>query len=99
MDIDNDDTQENNDDDDDLAATIAAPAIRGGLHPEAARLFRVYRTIANMLDRRGYIVPPELRDITPSMFKDRFGDYPSRDAMTILVEKADDESNQLFVFF
>ena len=81
------------------AEALAAPSIRGGLSPEAARLFRVYRTIANMLDKRGYMVPRALRDITPSEFKERFGEHPNRESLTILVEKADDENNQLFVFF
>jgi DNA-directed RNA polymerases I, II, and III subunit RPABC1 len=78
---------------------IAAPSIRGGLNVVSARLFRVYRTIANMLDKRGYMIPRELRDITPLTFKSKFGEYPSRDNLTILVEKADDENAQLFVFF
>jgi DNA-directed RNA polymerase I, II, and III subunit RPABC1 len=82
-----------------LTEALAAPAIRGGLSPSAARLFRVYRTIANLLDARGYMVPKLIRDITPADFKSRFGDQPSRESLTILVEKADDESNQLFVFF
>ena len=33
------------------AEAIAAPTIRGGLGHEAARLYRCYRTIANMLER------------------------------------------------
>jgi DNA-directed RNA polymerases I, II, and III subunit RPABC1 len=81
------------------AEALAAPAIRGGLTPEAARLFRVYRTIANMLDQRGYMVPKALREITPAGFRERFGEFPSRENLTILVEKAEDDSNQLFVFF
>uniref|UniRef100_A0A7S3L7Y3 DNA-directed RNA polymerases I, II, and III subunit RPABC1 n=1 Tax=Amphora coffeiformis TaxID=265554 RepID=A0A7S3L7Y3_9STRA len=81
------------------ADAIAAPSVRGGLTPEAAKLFRVYRTMANMLDRRGYMVPKDLRDLTPSEFKDKFGEYPVRKDLTILVAKPDDESHQLFVFF
>ena len=81
------------------AAALAAPSIRGGLNPDASRLFRVYRTIANMLDKRGYMVPRDLREMTPMSFRERFGEYPSRESLTILVEKADDETNQLFVFF
>ena len=78
---------------------MAAPTIRGGLNQEASRLFRVYRTISNMLDKRGYMVPKDLREMTPMSFRDRFGEFPSRESLTLLVEKADDESNQLFVFF
>jgi DNA-directed RNA polymerase I, II, and III subunit RPABC1 len=83
----------------DSAEALAAPAIRGGLSPSAARLFRVYRTMANLLDKRGYMVPKNIREITPSDFKGKFGEQPNRESLTILVEKADDESNQLFVFF
>lgn len=82
-----------------LAEALAAPSIRGGLSTSSARLFRVYRTISNMLDKRGYMVPKNLREITPADFRNRFGDTPARDSLTILVEKADDETNQLFVFF
>jgi DNA-directed RNA polymerase I, II, and III subunit RPABC1 len=81
------------------AEALAAPCVRGGLNPDAARLFRVYRTIANMLDKRGYMVPKDLRELTPASFKAKFGEHPSRDSMIILVEKADDSANQLFVFF
>jgi len=81
------------------AEAIAAPAIRGGLSPKAARLFRVYRTMANMLEKRGYMVPSQYRDMTPADFKRQFGEEPSRDALTVLVEKVDDEKNQLFVFY
>ena len=81
------------------AEAIAAPTVRGGLTPEAAKLFRVYRTIANMLDKRGYMVPKDLRDLTPLDFKEKFGEHPSRENLTILVEKADEDTNQLFVFF
>ena len=85
--------------DTDTATAIAAPSIRGGLNAEASRLFRVYRTIANMLDKRGYMVPPDMRNMTPASFREKFGEFPSREAMTCFVEKADDETNQLFVFF
>lgn len=84
---------------DDAAASIAAPTVRGGLNPEAARLFRVYRTVSNMLHSRGYMVPPELLQMTPQMFREKFGEVPDREALTVLVEKGDDETNQLFVFF
>lgn len=81
------------------AEALSAPAIRGGLTPDAARLFRVYRTISNMLEKRGYMVPKDMREMTPMTFREKFGEHPSRENLTILVEKADDETNQLFVFF
>jgi DNA-directed RNA polymerase I, II, and III subunit RPABC1 len=77
----------------------SAPTLRGGLSPEASRLFRVYKTVSAMLYKRGYMVSRDMREITPSSFTQKFGEHPSREALTILVEKADDETDQLFVFF
>lgn len=81
------------------AEAIAAPTVRGGLTADAAKLFRVYRTIGNMLKKRGYNVPSDMLEVTPALFKEKFGEHPSRDGLTILVEKEDEDSNQLFVFF
>lgn len=82
------------------AEALVAPAIRGGLAPSAARLFRVYRTMAHLLEQRGYMVPKSLREITPAQFQQKFGnDSINRETLTLLVEKADDEHDQLFVFF
>ena len=58
---------------------------RGGLSPEVSRLFRVYKTISSMLGKRGYMVPREMRDMTPASFTERFGDFPTREGLTILV--------------
>jgi len=52
-----------------------------------------------MLEKRGYIVPEEDLTMTTDEFKTRFGETPSREGLSILVEKADDSSEQLFVFF
>eukprot|EP00567_Pseudictyota_dubia_P004820 CAMPEP_0197449152 /NCGR_PEP_ID=MMETSP1175-20131217/20173_1 /TAXON_ID=1003142 /ORGANISM="Triceratium dubium, Strain CCMP147" /LENGTH=228 /DNA_ID=CAMNT_0042981177 /DNA_START=174 /DNA_END=860 /DNA_ORIENTATION=+ len=81
------------------APATSSTVARGGLTPEASRLFRVYKTVAAMLTKRGYMVPRDMRDMTPSAFTEKFGEYPARESLTILVEKADDETNQLFVFF
>jgi len=67
------------------ATSLAAPSIRGGLNPEASRLFRAYRTISNMLSKRGYMIPKEMREMTPVAFKQRFGETPIRESLTILV--------------
>lgn len=83
----------------DTIDTSAAPTHRGGLSAEAAQLFRVYRTMANLLEARGYMVPKELRELTPATFQAKFGPVPVRDSLTLLVEKADEATNQMFVFF
>jgi DNA-directed RNA polymerase I, II, and III subunit RPABC1 len=61
---------------------------RGGaasLTPEASRLFRVYKTVSSLLSKRGYMVSREMREMTPASFTQKFGEYPSRDGLTILV--------------
>lgn len=77
----------------------SAPALRGGLSPDASRLFRVYKTVSSMLHKRGYMVPKDMRELTPALFTQKFGEHPTREALTILVEKSDEETDQLFVFF
>jgi len=79
--------------------SVGCPSLRSGLTPEASRMFRVYRTVSSMLAKRGYMVTREMREMTPNSFTSKFGEYPTREALTILVEKEDDEMNQLFVFF
>lgn len=37
--------------------------------------------------------------MTPESFSAQFGEAPTREMMTILVEKIDDPSDNLFVFF
>lgn len=81
------------------AEALAAPCVRGGLNPDAARLFRCYRTLSNMLEQRGYMVPKASREMAPNSFREKFGEHPDRESLTMLVEKADDPSQLLFVFF
>ncbi|ETV98036.1 hypothetical protein H310_09332 [Aphanomyces invadans] len=69
------------------------------LNPEASKLFRVRKTVVKMLHNRGYIVSEEELHRTPEGFTAQFGENPTRDTMTILVEKVDDPSDNLFVFY
>jgi hypothetical protein len=57
----------------------------GTLTTEASRLFRVYKTMSAMLAKRGYMVSREMKEMTPMDFTNRFGEYPSREGLTILV--------------
>jgi DNA-directed RNA polymerase I, II, and III subunit RPABC1 len=52
-----------------------------------------------MLTKRGYIVDEAELNMSTEDFRLKFGDEPSRDSLTILVEKTDDPADQLFVFF
>jgi len=76
-----------------------APALRGGLTPDASRLFRICKTVAAMLENRGYNVPRDTKEMTPTTFTQKYGENPSRDSLTMLVGKGDDDTDQLFVFF
>ena len=71
----------------------------GGLNPETSKKFRVRKTCLKMLTKRGYIVDEEDVNMSTEDFRLKFGDDPSRDSLTILVEKSDDPTDQLFVFF
>jgi DNA-directed RNA polymerase I, II, and III subunit RPABC1 len=71
----------------------------GGLSSEVSKVYRIRKTCFKMLSKRGYIVADEHIDQTTDSFKEQFGDSPSRESLTILVEKADDNTDQIFVFF
>lgn len=71
----------------------------GALNPETSKLFRVRKTVLKMLRKRGYIVDEDMLNMDTESFRSRFSDNPNRDALTILVEKTDDSTDQLFVFF
>lgn len=72
----------------DTGGETSAPTLRGGLTPDASRLFRVYKTVSAMLHKRGYMVPRDMREMTPASFTQKFGEHPSRDSLTILVVRA-----------
>jgi DNA-directed RNA polymerase I, II, and III subunit RPABC1 len=71
----------------------------GGLEKEASKMFRVRKTCFKLLSKRGYIVDDTSLNLTTDQFKSKYGESPSRENLTILVEKADDPTDQLFVFF
>ncbi|EFJ40254.1 hypothetical protein VOLCADRAFT_109457 [Volvox carteri f. nagariensis] len=63
------------------------------------RLWRVRRTCLQMLNDRGYLVSQEEINTSKDQFRDRFGENPRKDDLTILVPKQDDPTEQMFVFF
>ena len=77
----------------------SAAQVVGGLSPDASKMFRVRKTCLKMLNNRGYIVDDAAINMTTDDFRNKFGESPSRENLTILVEKADDQADQLFVFF
>ncbi|KAG5176901.1 RNA polymerase Rpb5, C-terminal domain-containing protein [Tribonema minus] len=70
---------------------------------EGSKLFRIRKTCLKMLSKRGYNVADEhisgSNASATQRFIEQFGDNPSREQMTILVEKVDDPSDRIFVFF
>ena len=71
----------------------------GGLSSDVSRVYRVRKTCFKMLAKRGYIVADENLEQSTDSFRNTFGDSPSRESLTILLEKADDNTDQIFVFF
>ena len=71
----------------------------GSLSPEASKLFRVRKTCLKMLVKRGYNVDDDDVNMTTDSFKDAFGAEPSRNNLTIIVEKSDDANDQMMIFF
>ncbi|CAM9329919.1 unnamed protein product [Chrysoparadoxa australica] len=69
------------------------------LSAEGSKLFRIQKTILKMLQNRGFVVSEEQINMTHAAFVERFGESPEREQLTLLVEKANDPSDQQFVFF
>ena len=63
------------------------------------RLHRVRLTVHQMLRDRGFMVSAEDIEMSVEEFTRRFTESPSREALTILVQKRDDPTDQLFVFW
>ena len=69
------------------------------LSADASKMFRVRKTCFKLLRNRGYNVADDDHNMTTEEFRVQFGEDPSRENLMILVEKADDPSDQIFVFF
>ncbi|KAL0224194.1 hypothetical protein P9112_003584 [Eukaryota sp. TZLM1-RC] len=65
---------------------------------ESSRLFRVRKTVLQMLNDRGYRVLPEDLEESIEDFRSKFGDTPSREGLTLLHSHSVTNS-QIFVFF
>lgn len=64
-----------------------------------SQLYRIRKTCLKMLKKRGYIVDEQALEMSVDEFRQRYSDTPARESLTILVEKAHDPTDQLFVFF
>merc|ERR1712093_541831 len=71
----------------------------GDADEDTSKLFRIRKTMLKMLKDRGYLVKKENEDMTLDQFKEKFGENPSRESLTMLQQMRDDPSKQIFVFF
>ena len=63
------------------------------------RIYRARRTTLQMLRDRGYMVDASDVDQSEEEFFERYTPSPQRDMLTILVQKRDDPTEQIFVFW
>ena len=72
------------------------------LTPNASRLYRIRKTVATMLRKRGFVVPENILNQKPEDFKAEFchgGDSePSRDQLSLLCLDSNQE-DKIYVFF
>jgi len=68
---------------------------------EVGRVFLVRKTVLQMLQDRGYIVPQSDLDMDRDSFRTKFmGESAlNREALTLLMQKKDDPTDQIFVFW
>ncbi|XP_074313018.1 DNA-directed RNA polymerases II and IV subunit 5A-like [Silene latifolia] len=66
---------------------------------EVTRLYRIQRTIMQMLNDRAYIVSDYELNMTKYQFVEKYGDYLKRDALSIQKTRRNDSSDQIYVFF
>ena len=62
-------------------------------------IFRARRTVHEMLKDRGYLISTEDIELSEERFYEDKGETPLRESMTILVQKRDDPTDQIFVFW
>ncbi|MCL7026998.1 hypothetical protein MKW94_022962 [Papaver nudicaule] len=66
---------------------------------EITRLFRIRRTVLQMLNDRGYLVGDFEINETRAGFLSQFGDSFKREKLDIKKHKRNDDTDQIYVFF
>ncbi|ESQ41997.1 hypothetical protein EUTSA_v10015613mg [Eutrema salsugineum] len=66
---------------------------------EISKLFRVHKTVNQMLKDRGYIVMDSEIEMTKEQFLEKYGGDMAREDLDTLKIKRDDDSDKIFVFF
>ena len=66
---------------------------------EVKRLYRIYKTVMQMLKDRGYMVTDFEINISKSQFVSKYGESMKREDLVINKAKRHDSSDQVFPFF
>lgn len=66
---------------------------------QATKLFRVRKTVMQMLRDRQYQVTDAELAMTKDEWREKVGDEPKREDLTLLKHKKDDHSEEIYVFF
>ncbi|KAK2970959.1 hypothetical protein RJ640_027440 [Escallonia rubra] len=66
---------------------------------EITRLFRIRKTVMDMLADRGYLVGDIDMQMTKQRFIEKFGEHMTRDDLVINKAKPNDPTDQIYVFF
>ncbi|XP_010684758.2 DNA-directed RNA polymerases II and IV subunit 5A [Beta vulgaris subsp. vulgaris] len=66
---------------------------------EITNLYRVRKTVTQMLNDRGYFVTDDEMNMTKQQFIQHYGGNMTRDSLFMLKNKRDNTSDQIFVFF
>lgn len=66
---------------------------------EVNNLYRVWRTLMQMMQDREYNVPDPLLVLSLNGFKQRLGDSKTRESLLIQLEKVDDKDSKIMLYF
>ncbi|CAG9333712.1 unnamed protein product [Blepharisma stoltei] len=66
---------------------------------EANKLYRIWRTLMQMLQDREYHVPNDQANYTLAAFKDKYCESKTREALNFQFSKVDDDNKKIFVCF
>ncbi|KDD73219.1 RNA polymerase Rpb5 [Helicosporidium sp. ATCC 50920] len=64
-----------------------------------SRLFNIRKTCLELLRDRNYLISQDDFDMSLDQFRDKFGEEPRKEDLTLLAPKQDDPTDQLFIFF
>ncbi|XP_004513010.1 DNA-directed RNA polymerases II and IV subunit 5A-like [Cicer arietinum] len=66
---------------------------------ELTKLFRVYKTVVQMINDRNYVVSDSDLTMSKQDFKSKFGEHVKREDLVIKAPNRDKSSDQIYVFF